>query len=191
MKRFLSVCGVMVVLASLATTASAGGGCHEPFTDGRTTTVQLKMNCFNPTIARVDAGDTVTFKNVDGTFHAVGGIGDTFGGHAELRGGESLSYDFNEEGVFPYVCIIHAGMGGAIVVGDGEGELSVSGMPDISAGYQAPAGDGSEEAAAENGASAPVGSSSDRGWMVGAGIAIGLVLLVVAALPRRRSLPQL
>ena len=69
--------------------------------------------------------------------------------------------------------------------------MSVSGMPDISGGYQAPAGDGSEaEAAANDSASTPT-AESDRGWMVGAGIAIGLVLLVVAALPRRREIPQL
>lgn len=191
MKRLLGVCGVMVILASLATPAKAGGGCHLGYSDERTTAVRLEMNCFSPTVARIDPGDTVTFRNEDGIVHAVGGIGDSFGHHKELAPGKAMSFQFQDEGTFPYVCVYHPSMGGAIVVGDGEGK----GVPNASVFPAEPADEAPVEGAAavesENSASTPAGASSDRGWMVGAGIAIGLVLLVVAALPRRRELPQL
>lgn len=189
MKRLLGVCGVMVMLASLATPASAGGGCHLGYSDERAATVRLEMNCFSPTVARIDPGDTVTFRNVDGIVHAVGGIGDSFGHHKELAPGKTMSFQFQDEGTFPYVCIYHPSMGGAIVVGDGEGK----GVPTASVLPAEPADEatGEEAASAQPEVAAPVAETSDRGWMVGAGIAIGLVLLVVAALPRRRSLPQL
>ena len=190
MKRLLGVCGVVVMLASLATPAAAGGGCHLGYSDERTATVRLEMNCFSPTVARIDPGDSVTFRNVDGIVHAVGGIGDSFGHHKELAPGNTMSFRFADEGTFPYVCIYHPSMGGAIVVGDGEGK----GVPDASVfpvepGDEAPP-DGAAVVESEV-AAAPARASSDKGWMVGAGIAIGLVLLVVAALPRRRSVPQL
>lgn len=190
MKRLLGLCGVMILLASLATPAAAGGGCHLGYSDEPTATVRLEMNCFSPTVARIDPGDTVTFRNVDGIVHAVGGIGDSFGHHKELAPGKAMTFRFQDEGTFPYVCIYHPSMGGAIVVGDGEGK----GVPNASVFPAEPTEEGSAEetaAVAATSDSAAAKSSSDRGWMVGAGIAIGLVLLVIAALPRRRSVPQL
>jgi hypothetical protein len=35
--------------------------------------------------------------------------------------GETVSYRFDQDGVYPYSCLIHPGMVGAIVVGDGVG----------------------------------------------------------------------
>jgi len=190
MKRLVGLCGIVLLVTGVTTPATAGSGCHGPFTDERTTTVMLEMLCFSPTVARIQPGDTVTFKNADQMLHAVGGVGDTFGGHAEVKKGESLSFAFEEEGVFPYMCIYHPSMGGAIVVGDGQGELAVSSLPNIAPVEQPPAE--STEAAAAYQATSTSKRSAERGWLVvGAGIAIGLVLLLLAALPRRRSVPQL
>lgn len=187
MKRIVAVGAIAVLIVCLAPPVSAGGGCHGPFTDELTTTVGLGMNCFTPTIARVSPGDTVRFVNKDKVAHAIGGIGDTFGHHVEIAGKKELSFTFKDEGVFPYVCIYHAGMGGAIVVGDGQADGAAAGSgvtmePDIEGASAA----GSASEAETTAASQP----SDRGWTIAVGIAIGLVLLVIAALPRRRSIPQ-
>lgn len=190
MKRLVALSALAVLVLSLTPPVSAGGGCHGPFTDEHTTTVGLGMNCFTPTIARINTGDTVRFVNKDGVPHAIGGIGDTFGHNAEISGGEELSFEFQEEGIFPYVCVFHPGMGGAIVVGDGDGGVAAGSgvVPAVSSNDDASEGAPTDDAAATSAASQPTG---DRGWMIGAGIAVGLVLLVIAALPRRRSVPQL
>ena len=39
----------------------------------------MKANCFGPTVARIDADDELTFRNVDEHAHTVGGVAGTFG----------------------------------------------------------------------------------------------------------------
>jgi plastocyanin len=107
--------------------ARAGGYCmgNVPFTDARAATVEMKGNCFGPTVARIEASDTVTFVNADTESHSVGGANGTFGdAHAVIPSGDEVSFTFDREGVYPYVCILHPGMAGAIVVGDGVGKVS-------------------------------------------------------------------
>jgi plastocyanin len=107
--------------------ARAGGFCmgDVPFTDARATTVEMKGNCFGPTVARIEAGNTVRFVNADTETHAVGGANGTFGDpHAGILPGDEVSFTFEREGVYPYVCILHPGMTGAIFVGDGGGKVS-------------------------------------------------------------------
>ncbi|MFN2489966.1 MAG: cupredoxin domain-containing protein [Actinomycetota bacterium] len=123
---------VLVLVASVATAvfpaggAKAGGFCSgyegERLTDASGATVEMKGNCFTPTVLRVRPGATVTFSNQDPEAHAVGGAAGSFGDmHREIAPGKSVRYRFEDEGTFPYVCIFHPGMAGAIVVGDGEG----------------------------------------------------------------------
>src|SRR5688500_8940565 len=110
--------GVLTVSVAAVTSspATAGGFCSESeFTDARTTDVGMAEMCFTPTVARIEPGDTVTFHNKDKTLHMVGGITNVFGNlHTEVPNDKSVSYKFNEEGVYPYVCMLHPGMGGAI-----------------------------------------------------------------------------
>ena len=107
--------------------AGAGGFCMgyvggESLTDTVGDGVSMHDNCFSPTVVRVEAGDTVTFVNKDKVVHAVGGAVGSFGDpHDEIAPGESVRYRFDVEGTFPYVCIYHPGMAGAVVVGDGRG----------------------------------------------------------------------
>jgi hypothetical protein len=55
----------------------------------------------------------VTFVNKDPEFHAVGGVAGTFGDmHRDIASEERVRITFEEEGIFPYVCILHPGMGG-------------------------------------------------------------------------------
>ena len=96
--------GVSALTLAGGTPAQAGGGCHSNvFSDEAKTTVELSKSCFSPTVVRVQAGDQVTWTNSD----------------EEIDPGKSVSYQFDNPGVFPYFCIFHPSMAGAVVVGDG------------------------------------------------------------------------
>ena len=134
--RVLVVTCIAAVAAGalwVAAPASAGGFCAgyagEELTDARGkgrdgdgNVVLMKDNCFQAIVMRVAKGATVTWENRDAESHSVGGVAGTFGEmHAAIRPGRSVSYRFGEEGVYPYACVFHPGMAGAIVVGDGTG----------------------------------------------------------------------
>lgn len=136
--------------------ASAGGGCHRDSlgqTQGRGTTVEMRENCFGPTVLRVDPGAEVTFVNRDATMHRVDGVG--WGGEAQLAEGQFLTQRFSSPGVYPFTCLLHLRMSGAIVVGDGQGMGPVI---EVAAGQQAtsaaPAGQ-------------PVATRTDNGQTLG------------------------
>jgi plastocyanin len=100
--------------------AEAGGGCHsDVFSDEANTQVELTKNCFEPTVVRVAPGDTVTWTNSDPDPHTVTGVARTWGSDQNVNAGASVSYQFDETGVFPYFCAFHPSMVGAVVVGDG------------------------------------------------------------------------
>jgi plastocyanin len=100
--------------------ASAGGGCHNGvFSDEANTQVELTKNCFAPTVVRVQPGDTVTWNNGDPEIHAVTGAANIWGTDDKVHPGESVTYRFDNTGVFPYFCFFHPSMVGTVVVGDG------------------------------------------------------------------------
>jgi plastocyanin len=102
--------------------ASAGGGCHIPPTIGRGDSVDIADLCFDATVLYVEPGTDVTWTNRDAMTHVVVGVGDSWGDPgASLSRGDTLRYRFDHDGVYPYSCLIHPGMVGAIVVGDGVG----------------------------------------------------------------------
>jgi hypothetical protein len=90
-----------------------------PFTDEAATRVAASECSYQPTVARIEAGQAVTFHNKDTTPHTFTGVLQSWGNYAEYHEGESVSYSFGEPGVYPYFCELHPGMAGAIVVGDG------------------------------------------------------------------------
>lgn len=99
--------------------ASAGGGCHRGPTQGEGATVAMSEACFTPSLLRVDPGTEVTFVNKDPMPHNVSATG--WGYLEDLYEADAFQATFEEEGVYPYACMYHAGMTGAIVVGDGVG----------------------------------------------------------------------
>lgn len=119
------VVGVVLVvgvgLAPGVARASGGGGCGRAVTDDDGTRIGISDFCFDPTIFRVEPGDTVTWVNKDSVPHTVLGANAAWGGFDSIRrnGGE-VSYRFVRSGVYPYVCTLHVGMVGAVVVGSGE-----------------------------------------------------------------------
>ena len=119
--RIPALLALMAVLMTMsAPSASAGGGCRGvDFQDRQTTEVRMGNNCYFPQVARVDAGQSLTFLNEDPAEHTVTGLIASFGSYGKIAGGDSVAYTFSRPGVYPYFCFLHNGMTGAIIVGDG------------------------------------------------------------------------
>ena len=114
---------IMLALAAAgmwpAGAAAGGGGCYGGATQGEGDRVEMAKACFTPNVLRVDPGTEVTFVNLDPMTHNVSATG--WGTAQDLEKGDSFTATFADEGTFPYACMYHYGMTGAIVVGDGNG----------------------------------------------------------------------
>ena len=178
-----------VALVPGLASASGGGGCGRPVTDERGTTVPIRNYCFTPTILRVQPGASVTWINRDGAPHTVLGANGSWGAYEALKRGKDVTYRFTRAGVYPYVCTYHAGMVGAVVVGDGAGGGTVG--TTTAAGPVTLAPSPAPEIAPVA-ASTPVRVQVRRGaWPVLALAAFGLFLAAAAALVlerRRRAM---
>ena len=82
--------------------------------------IEAKMDnfAFVPSEIKIKAGSKITWVNNDNTIHT---ITSDSGGKAELNSkildkGESYEHVFNVKGVFNYLCSIHPGMKGKVVV---------------------------------------------------------------------------
>ena len=190
---------VLIMLAGVfaVPVAQAGDPCfHDmsrpPVTEGSVTTVKIDTCVFLPTIARVPVGSTVTFVNSGAMEHLVTGANLAWGitGDKRIGRGDSFSAPFLKAGVYPYSCMIHPGMTGAIVVGsgaafDGGGAGTVAGAP------EPPAADGAAPAVPAAHTDRPAtadGSGLLPAAVAGAGVVgLGLLGSVVWAGRRRRS----
>jgi plastocyanin len=108
-------------LSAPAARASGGGGCGRPVTDARGTSVRIKGFCFGPTVLHIQVGQSVTWTNRDAWAHQVMGASAAWGSFDGVGPGQSATYAFHRAGVYPYVCALHPGMVGAVVVGRGDG----------------------------------------------------------------------
>jgi plastocyanin len=178
------VAGMVVagLLAPGAGPAQAGGGCHRALTQGEGDTVAMVKACFTPSILRVDPGTEVTFVNKDPIVHNVSANG--WGQYEDMFEGDVFTATFGEEGVYPFACNYHAGMTGAVVVGDGTGAGSGASVmgPSALTEAQTAALDGGETVARRESA----GSTSAAGGWIGGGFA-GLILGAGLALVWRRG----
>lgn len=102
---------------SAATTpASSGGGSSAPA--GKTVTVDIKNIQFAPKELTVKAGTTVKWTNSDQVAHTVtkdSGPGPDFDS-GDVAGGGTYEQTFKTPGKIHYVCQIHPGQEGDIVV---------------------------------------------------------------------------
>lgn len=149
-----------------APTAHAGGFCtYEPLSDRTQNSVDMKENCFFPMVVRVERGDAVTWKNYDKSPHTLTAPGGWGSGHKEFFDGDKAKFQFDEEGVYPYVCLLHPGMVGTVVVGDGEADHN--GSADVNGGVwsdgESSLGDGAASGAegSETQASVPARSAEE------------------------------
>lgn len=193
MRRIAAIAMVTAVvgLAGIgAGPASAGGGCHnDVFSDETNTQVELSKNCFEPTVVRVAPGDTVTWTNSDPDPHTVTGAARTWGSDDKVNAGASVSYQFDETGVFPYFCYLHPSMVGAVVVGDGS---AASAGPPADGGVKAVSAEapGGEAAADEAGRVAE--DDADSGVrtapiVIGVGVLAAMTGFAGALILRRKS----
>jgi amicyanin len=78
-----------------------------------TAQVSIKDFQFKPSTVTISKGDTVTWTNMDMVLHDVDFKGSE---SPELKKGETYSKTFNEPGTFDYLCSMHPGMKGKVIV---------------------------------------------------------------------------
>lgn len=170
----------------LPAAAGGGGTCREGngSSDGRSTTVRMIDNCFKATVTRVDEGAIVTFFNKDAQAHTVTGTAFTWRSDDDLLEGDSVQHTFAESGVYVYSCLLHPGMAGAIVVGDGAGPGAATAGAVRSTGLPPRSdrgGDAVSPGQSSNAASADGSGDSARSIVLAAVIASAIALGVGAA----------
>jgi plastocyanin len=87
----------------------AGGG-------GGGTEVSEEGIAFNPAEVTVSVGDTVTWTNNDSVGHDVTADSFSSGDAGGMSPGDKFEHTFDEAGTFDYVCTVHPGMEGTVVV---------------------------------------------------------------------------
>jgi plastocyanin len=194
MTRRALVVVAAIFITSLVTavpSALAGGGCHDAATEAKGNTVELKDACFTPTNLHIQPGDEVTWVNRDSIGHVV--AGSRWGRFDEMGKGDRLTVRFDDPGVYAYTCFLHAGMNGAVIVGDVKTpsstveDMSVSAPTEV-ANPQPPASSVTDPG------TAPISttSSDSSPWRTVWFVALGLLLgaggtLVTQRLASRRS----
>jgi plastocyanin len=103
----------LVVLGAAGVLAGCGGGIADDAEPVRgVTEVSVVDNDFEPQVIEVPAGTTVTWRFEGGTQHNVSGEGfrsDT------MKDGE-FQHTFDAPGQYDYLCTLHAGMEGRVLV---------------------------------------------------------------------------
>ena len=175
--------GLASVALVAAGPASAGGGCHRAESEGQDegagTTVEMRANCFGPTVLRVEAGSEVTFVNRDEVAHRLDGVG--WASESPLAPGARTTHRFDQPGTYPYTCILHIGMSGAVVVGDGRGSGRVVEVAPATVLAAAPGATPGAPAANEG------GGVGDWWFVATAAVALGAWAAGATWAPRRTS----
>jgi plastocyanin len=109
-----------------AASASGGGACPPPITKGSGSAAVIQGFCFKPTVLYVEPGTSVTWDNEDWAEHSVTGANRAFGSYKVIRADRSATFSFEKPGVYPYYCILHPGMVGAVVVEEGDATEAVA-----------------------------------------------------------------
>jgi len=121
MRRALVFTVAFLALAVGSIDLSYAGGCAPTAgtSEGKGVEVKLAKCGFLPTILHAPVGATVTWFNGDYLPHAVNGLGWNATPAGEVTNpGINVSHTFSQPGIYPYMCYVHPGMAGVIVVGD-------------------------------------------------------------------------
>lgn len=168
--------------ASLAAPALAFAGdpcfhdeTRPPVSSAPVDTIRLDTCAFFPTIARIPVGGSVRFLNSSILSHLITGANLAWGSHTSaLEPGLSVSYRFDEPGLYPFSCMLHPGMTGAVSVG----------------GVTAAEAVGPVNGKASGDDGAPVSPEpGDVGMIVGAGSLAALAGLALLVIRRRAADP--
>lgn len=124
LRPLLKIALALGMIAVMSPSALAGGGCvpdpQKGMADASKKHVDISECAFGTTVVRIEPGDSVTWTNKDDLPHTVSGAAYSWGSEALLSKGDEATYSFKTPGVFPYYCVLHPTMVGAVVVGDGE-----------------------------------------------------------------------
>lgn len=124
----LSVTVLMATVAPAGIASAGGGHCRtQAITDGDGVAVEVVGFCYEPTVLRIETGQTVKWTNRDAAPHTVSGVNGAWGDFTEFAEDQSVRFSFSTDGVFPYFCALHPGMIGAVVVGDPDAGTAASG----------------------------------------------------------------
>jgi plastocyanin len=97
-----------------ATTEQPAGGDDDD--GGGGAEVSMESIAFAPAELTVSAGDTVTWTNNDSVGHDVTADSFSSGDAGGMANGDTFEHTFEEAGTFDYVCTVHPGMEGSVVV---------------------------------------------------------------------------
>lgn len=100
--------------ADTSSSGSSGGGTAAK----GNAEVVMKDISFQPGTVTVAKGSTVTWKNEDSANHDVTADDGSFksGDAGDIASGQTFKHTFDEDGSFKYVCTVHPGMEGTVVV---------------------------------------------------------------------------
>jgi plastocyanin len=98
------------------TTTSSSSSAPAPAATGGGGSVTMKSIKFNPGTVKVKAGGTVTWTNEDSVGHDVTSKTFKSGSAGGIEPGQSFKHKFAKAGTFTYVCTVHPGMQGTVVV---------------------------------------------------------------------------
>jgi len=114
----------LIAIAPSAFAAHGEGGMSATVTNApgsSTPGCENTDNCFLPSTVVITAGGTVTWENVDNAAHtassgtAAGGPDGVFDSSLIMASG-SYSVTFDDEGTYPYFCMVHPWMSGTVIV---------------------------------------------------------------------------
>src|SRR5918992_4529620 len=99
--------------------AESGGGADDDgggSGGGGGAQVSMEGIAFNPSEVSVGVGDTVTWTNNESVAHDVTADSFSSGEPGGMMSGDTFEHTFEEAGTFDYVCTVHPGMEGTVVV---------------------------------------------------------------------------
>jgi len=114
----------IIAITPLAFAAHGEGGMSATVTNApgsSTPGCEETDNCFVPSTVVITAGGTVTWENTDNAAHtassgtAAGGPDGVFDSSLIMAGG-SYSVTLDDEGAYPYFCMVHPWMQGTVIV---------------------------------------------------------------------------
>lgn len=113
-------------VSCLAVLGALSSGLWAPALSGAAEeTVAIVNSHYKPTPITVSLGDTVTWINEGFLLHTVTAENGEFSS-GRLSGGQRFSVKFTKPGTFKYVCTIHPGMKGEVIVGQSSGRSEPS-----------------------------------------------------------------
>ena len=110
------------------TVTAGGGGGGNPGSPGSPgsppapakASVSLANKAFSPKTVTISVGGTVTWTNHDGMPHTVTSTSGAFSSPI-LDSGGTFKHTFAKAGTYPYICTLHSGMSGTVIVQDKSG----------------------------------------------------------------------